>query len=64
MIIRIRQDLCCAAQLCTQNEPDIFRLDALGYNASDGDEVPQGKEDEARKAARSCPEGAIGLVNN
>ena len=59
MKIRIRQDLCCAAHLCTQNAPDIFRLDALGYGASDGDEVPQGKEAEARRGARGCPEGAI-----
>lgn len=61
MKIRIRQDLCCAAQLCTQIAPNLFRLDELGYNASDGDEVSPGKQDEARRAAASCPEGAIGL---
>ena len=59
MKIRIRADLCCAAQLCTQIAPELFRLDELGYNASDGDEVPAGKEEKARRAAASCPEGAI-----
>jgi ferredoxin len=63
MKIRVKQDLCCAAQLCTQNAPGIFRLDELGYNVSDGDEVPAGKEAEARQGARSCPEGAIGFVS-
>ena len=61
MKIRIRADLCCATQLCTQIAPDLFRLDELGYNASDGDEVPPGKEEQAGRAAASCPEGAISL---
>ena len=61
MKIRVKQDLCCAAQLCIQAAPDLFRLDELGYNASDGNKVPQGREDDARRAADSCPEGAIKL---
>lgn len=64
MKIRVRQDLCCAAQLCTQKAPGIFRLDDLGYNASDGDEVPAGQEELARAGARSCPEGAISLAKD
>jgi ferredoxin len=61
MKIRVMQDLCCAAQLCVLAAPDLFRLDELGYNASDGDTVPKGREDEAREAAGRCPEGAIAL---
>ena len=61
MKISVRADLCCAAQLCTKNAPGIYRLDELGYNASDGDVVPPGLEAEARRGARSCPEGAITL---
>lgn len=59
MRIKIRKDLCCAAQLCMDAAPDLFRLDELGYNASDGDEVPPGAESRAREAARACPENAI-----
>jgi ferredoxin len=59
MKIIIRKDLCCAVQLCVQAAPDLFRLDELRYNASDGDEVPAGREPEAREAARACPENAI-----
>lgn len=61
MKIKVKQDLCCAAQLCIQAAPGVFRLDELGYNASDGDTVPQGREDDARRAAASCPEGALSL---
>ena len=61
MKITVRKDLCCGAQLCTQIAPRLFRLDALGYNDSDGDVVPAGQEELARKAAGSCPESAIRL---
>ena len=63
MKIRVRKDLCCAAQLCVAAAPALFRLDELGYNDADGDVVPPDREDEARKGANVCPEGAIGLEN-
>jgi ferredoxin len=59
MKIVVRKDLCCAAQVCLQAAPAVFKLDELGYNASDGDDVPAGREDEAREGARACPENAI-----
>lgn len=61
MKIRVQADLCCAAQLCILAAPDLFRLDDLGYNASDGEEVPAGQEEDARRGVESCPEGAISL---
>jgi ferredoxin len=63
MKIRIRKDLCCAAQLCVATAPDLFRLDELGYNDSDGEDVPEGEEALAREAARACPENAIRFAN-
>ena len=61
MKIRVKADLCCAAQLCVLAAPDLIRLDELGYNASEGDTVPIESEDDARRAANSCPEGAMTL---
>lgn len=61
MKLRIRQDLCCGAQICVRAAPDLFRLDGLGYNASDGDAVPPEQEAAAQRAVRGCPEGAIAL---
>ncbi len=37
MKIVVRKDLCCAAQLCVQAAPDLFRLDELGYNDAGGE---------------------------
>ena len=62
MRIVIRKDLCCGAQLCVLAAPELMRLDALGYNDSDGDEVPVGQEEQADAAARACPESAITLI--
>ena len=61
MKIGVKADLCCAAHLCILAAPDLFRLDDFGYNASDGDLVPPGREDDARRGAENCPEGAISL---
>ena len=62
MKIAIRKDLCCGAQLCILAAPELMRLDALGYNDSDGDEVPDGLEGQAEAAAAACPESAIELL--
>jgi ferredoxin len=64
MKINIKRDLCCGAALCVQIAPDIFHLDALGYNNSDGEDVPPAKQIAAQKAARACPESAIHLVTS
>jgi ferredoxin len=62
MKIAIRKDLCCGAQLCVLAAPELMRLDALGYNDSDGLEVPDGLERQAEAAASACPESAITLI--
>ena len=59
--INIKRDRCCGAQLCVQVAPDVYRLDALGYNDSDGQLAPPGREEAARQGAMSCPEAAIQL---
>ncbi len=64
MRIRVKGDLCCGAQMCVLSAPDLFRIDDLGYNDSDGDEVPAGQEDAARAAANSCPESAIDFADD
>ncbi len=62
MKIQVRRDLCCGAGLCVQVAPDVYRLDSLGYNDSDGETVPPSKEALADEGARACPETAIRLV--
>jgi ferredoxin len=62
MRIVIRKDLCCGAQLCMLAAPELMRLDALGYNDSDGLDVAGGLERQAEAAAQACPESAITLI--
>jgi ferredoxin len=64
MRIKVQRDLCCGAQLCILAAPDVYRLDDVGYNDSDGDAVPPGMEDDAKRGALSCPEDAIRLESN
>jgi ferredoxin len=61
MKITVKRDRCCGAQRCIQFAPDVYRLDALGYNCSDGDTVPPAMEDDAKRGAMACPEDAIHL---
>lgn len=44
-----------------QIAPRVYRLDALGYNDSDGDVVLPQNEEDARRGAMACPEDAIDL---
>lgn len=64
MKIKIKRDLCCGAGLCAQIAPDVFRLDARGYNESDGQSVAPDRESVARKGANACPERAIHLCDD
>ncbi len=59
MKIRVKTDLCCGAQMCLLSAPDLFRIDDVGYNDSDGEDVPVGQEEAASAAAKACPENAI-----
>ena len=61
MKISVRGDRCCGAQRCVQIAPGVYRLDALGYNDSDGDVVLPQNEEDARRGAMACPEDAIDL---
>ena len=64
MKIRVKRDLCCGAQMCILTAPELFRINELGYNASDGEDVPSNQEDEAQAAANACPERAITIESD
>ena len=57
--IRVNTGLCSGHARCAAIAPDVYRLDNNGYCISDGDEVPAGREELARRGARACPERAI-----
>lgn len=61
--IQVKADLCCGVGLCVKGDcAKVYQRDELGYNCSDGQMVPAGLEELARKGAAACPETAIALI--
>ena len=61
MKIVINREKCVGHARCAAVAPTLFALDADGYIAIDGFDVPKGQEDAARKGARACPERVISV---
>ena len=59
MKIRIEKAKCVGNARCAAVAPDIYKLDDVGYIADEEIDVPPGKEAEARRGARACPERII-----
>ena len=59
MRIRVDSNLCTGHALCAGQAPDVFELDELGYNRTELDDVPPELQEQARRGALCCPEGAI-----
>jgi len=62
MKIKVTPDLCCGTGMCAKIAPKVYQLDDLGYNCSNGKDVPEGQDELARRGAKICPEAAIELV--
>jgi ferredoxin len=50
--------------VCAMNAPSLMQLDDLGYNVTGTVDVAPELAEEARRAAGSCPEGAIEIVES
>jgi ferredoxin len=63
MRVSVDAHLCSGQGRCYVVSPKLFTSDDDGYCAQQGMEweVPAGREDAARLAVASCPEGAIRL---
>jgi ferredoxin len=59
--IQVATELCTGHAACAAAAPQVYELDDLGCNVSNGREVLAGLEDEARRGATACPEMAISL---
>lgn len=53
---------CSGHARCNQVDPELFKIDDIGYALRSEFAVPAGAEDTAREAAASCPERAITLL--
>ena len=61
MRIRVDRDKCQGHAMCFAVAPELYELDEEGYSSIDTLEVPPESEEDARRGAAACPEGAISL---
>lgn len=62
MKVRVDPELCQGHTLCAMNAPGLFALrDEDGHAYALREDVPAELEEQAREAARSCPEQAVVL---
>ena len=63
MRVQIDSGRCQGHGRCYDLAPDLFGEDEEGYGVILGtDEVPPGRERDARRAADNCPERAINVL--
>lgn len=62
MKLQVAVAACCGHARCAEVAPEIFLLNDIGYLDTAEIEVPEGKEAEARRGARACPERAISVI--
>ena len=59
MKVQIDKGNCVGHARCAAIAPEHFLLDAEGYIAIEGFDVPAGDEPIVRRAAKACPERVI-----
>jgi ferredoxin len=62
--LKVDRDRCMGHAVCAMNAPSLMQLDDLGYNVTGTIDVAPGLEEDARRAAGSCPEGAIEIIES
>lgn len=55
----VDKDLCIGCELCSQIEPDVFRMDDDGLAIAIDEELADALIDTAKEAEENCPTGAI-----
>lgn len=59
MKIKVNQDACVGCTACLGAAEDLFEIGDDGLSHAKVNEVPAGKEEEAKAAVDVCPTGAI-----
>jgi len=60
----VDEKLCQGHARCNAMAPEIFDLDDWGHARPGEHAVPPGREEEAERAVRSCPEMAISILED
>jgi ferredoxin len=64
MKIRVDVDSCSGQARCAAVAGDIYKLDDVGYNATDELDVDEASITLACRGALACPEGAITILDD
>lgn len=59
MKTKVAVDRCAGHARCAAVAPEVFTLNADGYNDTPEQVVPEALRDKARRGARACPEHVI-----
>ncbi|HEY1704505.1 MAG TPA: ferredoxin [Trebonia sp.] len=59
MRVRVNPERCNGHGVCCGNAPDIFKFGEDDHAYVENEEVPAGREEDARMGADNCPEQAI-----
>ncbi|UMZ74509.1 ferredoxin [Natranaerofaba carboxydovora] len=59
MKVEVDQELCISCGLCVDEYPEVFEWNDEGIAQASTEEVPEGKEDDAKDAIEDCPTEAI-----
>lgn len=59
MKIVVDRKLCSGHARCAAVAPDVYELDADGYNVTGEKDVPEALREQAMRGLRACPERAI-----
>ncbi|MCB2078192.1 MAG: ferredoxin [Novosphingobium sp.] len=62
MRIKVDGAACQGNARCWAVAPELFELNDEGYLESQVIDVPSGREQEASRAVRACPERALSIV--
>jgi ferredoxin len=62
MRIKIDKARCVGNARCWAVAADLYPLDEDGYIAIEEFEVPEGREELARRGARACPERVVKVI--
>ena len=62
--VNLDTDLCTGHAQCAFHAPDVFELDDLGHSSIKAVTLDASFLEQAHRAARACPEGAIALTDD
>ena len=59
MKVTVNQDACIGCGACEQIDDELFKVNDNGVSEAVNEDIPEGKEENAKEAIDACPTSAI-----